>query len=100
MLGRHLIKSWSVTEGLVSLFVTEAENYRVAKAVGMGLGYQALLQDIGIVWTATMGICGFGHIDTQSLWIHHRARGRSIELCKVPGTDNPADLFINSSFQR
>ena len=54
------------------------------------------------VWTdstATICICrrqGLGklrHIDTQCLWIQQRVRDGTIELVKVRGDDNPADLF-------
>ena len=33
------------------------------------------------------------HIDTQCLWIQQRVRDGTIELVKVRGDDNPADLF-------
>ena len=54
------------------------------------------------VWTdssATMGICGrqglgkLRHIDTRSLWIQQRLRAGDLELRKVRGEVNPADLF-------
>ncbi len=107
MLGRHLIKSWSSTQGPVSLSSGEAEFYGVVKAAGVSLGYQALLEDLGVrlpirVWTdssATMGICGrqglgkLRHVDTRALWIQQRVRDHSIELRKVKGEVNPADLF-------
>ncbi len=73
----------------------------------MSLGFQALLADVGIalpirVWTdssATLGICGrqglgrLRHIDTQCLWIQQRVRDGTVQLYKVRGEDNPADLF-------
>ena len=107
MLGQHLIKSWSSTQTSVSLSSGESEFYGVVKAAGVSLGYQALLRDLGYslsarVWTdstATIGICGrqglgkLRHIDTQCLWIQQRVRDRSIELFKVRGEVNPADLF-------
>ena len=107
MIGKHLIKSWSSTQGPISLSSGEAEFYGVVKASGVALGYQALLRDLGLrlplrVWTdssATMGICsrqGLGklrHIDTRSLWVQQRVRDGSIELRKVRGEVNPADLF-------
>jgi hypothetical protein len=49
--------------------------------------------------TATMGICGrrglgkLRHIDTQCLWIQQKVRGKAIELRKIRGELNPADLF-------
>ena len=107
MLGKHLIKSWSSTQASVSLSSGEAEFYGVAKASGICLGYQSLAKDLGYtlpvrVWTdstATLGICGrqglgkLRHIDTQCLWIQQRVRDRTIELVKVRGEENPADLF-------
>ena len=66
MLGRHLFKSWSSTQAMVSLSSGESEFYGVTKAAGIGLGYQALLRNFRISmdirpWTdcsATIGICG------------------------------------------
>ena len=66
-----------------------------------------MLRDVGVelpvrVWTdstATIGICGrqglgkLRHIDTQCLWIQQKVRGKGIELYKVRGEENPADLF-------
>ena len=107
MLGKHRIKSWSSTQASISLSSGEAEFYGVVKASGIALGYQALLSDLGSslpvrVWTdssATMGICGrqglgrLRHVDTQCLWIQQRVRDGSLELRKVKGEQNPADLF-------
>ena len=107
MLGKHLIKSWSTTQGPISLSSGEAEFYGVVKAASVALGYQAMMQDLGQslgvrVWTdstATMGICGrrglgkLRHIDTQSLWIQQKVRNKAIELRKIRGEMNPADLF-------
>ncbi len=107
MVGTHLIKSWSSTQNLIALSSGEAEFYGVVKAAGTGLGYQALLTELGIhlplrVWTdstASIGICGrqglgkLRHIDTQALWIQQRVRDGNFELRKVKGTENPADLF-------
>ena len=66
MLGKHLVKSWSTTQGPISLPSGEAEFYGVVKASSVALGYQAIMEDLGQklevrVWTdstATMGICG------------------------------------------
>ncbi len=107
MLGRHMIKSWSSTQTSIALSSGEAEFYGVVKASGVSLGYQALLADVGLkvpirVWTdssATLGICGrqglgrLRHIDTQCLWIQQRVRDGTVQLYKVRGEENPADLF-------
>ena len=107
MLGRHLIKSWSSTQTSIALSSGEAEFYGVVKAGGVSLGFQSLLADVGLklpvrVWTdssATLGICGrqglgrLRHIDTQCLWIQQRVRDGAVQLYKVRGEENPADLF-------
>ena len=107
MLGKHLVKSWSSTQISPSLSSGEAEFYGVVKAAGVALGFQALMEDVRLrlpvrVWTdstATLGVCGrqglgkLRHINTQCLWIQQRVRDGSIELRKVRGDSNPADLF-------
>ena len=107
MLGSHLIKSWSTTQSQVALSSGEAEYYGVTRAVGTALGFQSLLRDLGVdlklrAWTdssATIGICGrtglgrLRHIDTQCLWLQAQVRSGAVELRKVKGTENPADLF-------
>ena len=107
MFGSHLIKSWSSTQPFIALSSGEAEFYGVVKAGGIGLGYHAMLRDMGVqtalrVWTdstASIGICGrqglgkLRHIETQCLWIQQRVRDKNFELRKVLGSENPADLF-------
>ena len=107
MMGSHLLKSWSSTQGLISLSSGEAEFYGATKAAGIALGMKALMRDLGVdmpvrVWTdssATVGICGrqglgkLRHIDTRSLWIQQKLRAGALELRKVRGEVNPADLF-------
>ena len=107
MLGGHVLKTWSSTQPTVSLFSVEAEFYGVVKASGLALGQQSILRDLGIdlpvrVWTdssAAMGICarqGLGklrHIATHTLWVQEKVRSHAIELRKVRGEANPADIF-------
>ena len=66
----------------------------------------SLLFDLGVklklrFWTdstASKGICsrqGLGkvrHLDTQSLWIQQRIRNHDLDLYKIAGEENPADL--------
>ena len=79
MLGKHLTKSRSSTQTLVSLSNGEAKFYGVAKASGISLGYQALLKDLGHalpvrVWTdstATIGICGRQGLASSDMSTHN-----------------------------
>jgi hypothetical protein len=98
----------------VSLSSGEAEFNGVVKGAGAGLGYQSLLKDLGQdvpvrVWTdssASIGICsrqGLGklrHLDTHTLWIQQAVRTGRIDLRKVLGEANPADLFTKHSLTR
>ncbi len=114
ILGAHAVKSWSTTQSSIALSSGEAEFNGVVKGAGVGLGYQSLLRDLGIdvpvrVWTdssAAVGICsrqGLGklrHIDTHTLWVQQAVRSKRIELRKVSGEVNPADLFTKHSLTR
>jgi len=114
MLGSHLIKHWSSTQTSVALSPGEAEFAGVIRGAGQGLGYQALLQDLGVkahlrVWTdssAAIGICtrqGLGklrHLDTHTLWIQQAVRMNRVDLRKVLGEENPADLQTKHGLSR
>ena len=107
MLCGHTIKHWSATQPSVSLSSGEAEFYGLVRGSGQGLGYQALLKDLGLdmplrMWTdssAAIGICsrqGLGklrHIDTHTLWVQQAVRTKRFALHKVSGEANPGDLF-------
>ena len=111
MFGRHTMKHWSSTHASTALSSGEAEFNGVVRGSGQGLGYQSLLADLGIpiplrVWTdssAAIGICnrqGLGklrHLDTRTLWIRQAVRLGRVDLRKVVGEDNPADLFTKHS---
>ena len=102
-----MIKHWSKTQSTISLSSGEAELHGIAHGAAQGLGMLSLLVDLG--WklklrvhsdaTAAIGICrrkGLGkvrHLATTDLWIQDQVRSRKIELLKVLGTDNPADVL-------
>ena len=108
------MKSWSSTQSSIALSSGEAEFNGVVRGAGVGLGYQSLLRDLGIdipirVWTdssAAVGICsrqGLGklrHLDTHTLWVQQAVRSKKIDLRKVDGEVNPADLFTKHSLTR
>ena len=114
MLGAHALKTWSSTQSSVALSSGEAEFNGVIRAAGIGLGYQSLLEDLGVrvplrVWTdstAAIGICsrqGLGklrHLDTHMLWVQQAVRSRRIDLRKIAGEENPADLFTKHLVSR
>ena len=107
MVGSHVFKTWSNTQSAIPLSSGEAEFYGVVRASGVALGHQSIMQDLGYslpvrVWTdssAAMGVSqrqGLGrlrHIETQSLWVQQAVGSGDVELRKVRGDANPADLF-------
>ena len=70
-----------------------------------------MLKDLGLdiplrVWTdssAAIGICqrqGLGkvrHLDAQTLWIQQAVRAGKVDLRKIDGDKNPADLLTKHS---
>ncbi len=114
MLGAHALKTWSSTQASIALSSGEAEFNGVIRAAGMGLGYQSLLADLDVhvplrVCTdssAAVGICsrqGLGklrHLDTHMLWVQQAVRSRRIDLRKIAGEENPADLFTKHLVSR
>jgi hypothetical protein len=107
MIGQHVIRTWSSTQPSVTLSSGEAEFYGLVKAAGAGLGHQSIMKDFGVdtpvrVWTdssAALGIStrsGLGklrHLETHTLWVQEKVRTGAIQVRKVRGDVNPADLF-------
>ena len=61
------------------------------------------------VWTdstVSMCICGrrglgkLRHVDTKTLWLQQAARTKRVEIRKVAGLVNPADLLTKFSLSR
>ena len=114
MFGKHTMKHWSSTQASIALSSGEAEFAGLIRGAGQGLGYQALLRDLGVgaplrVWTdsiAAIGICtrqGLGklrHLDTRTLWTQQAVRTNKVDLKKVLGEENPADLLTKHSISR
>ena len=106
MVGSRALKHWSTTQSSTALSSGEAEFAGVVRGSGQGLGFQALLRDLGVeaplrVWTdssAAIGICGrqglgkLRHLDTHHLWVQQAVRTKRVDLRKVDGDSNPADV--------
>ena len=107
MIGQCLVKHWSKTQTTISLSSGEAELHGIAMGCAQALGLQSLLRDLG--WelkirvlsdaTAAIGIArrkGLGkirHLDCTDLWVQDKIRSKVIELGKVLGADNVADIL-------
>ena len=110
MWGRHVLKSWSSTQATIALSSAEAELYALVKGAAQTLGMIALARDLGVSATgcissdasAALGIVQrqclgkLRHIATQFLWVQEKVRNDELNIVKVPGTDNPADLLTKN----
>ena len=107
MIGNHLIKSWSSSQSVIALSSGEAELYAMTKAASQTIGLMSLAADFGEELagevrsdaSAAIGIIhrkGLGkvrHIDVQDLWLQEKVARKELEVTKVPGAQNPADMM-------
>jgi hypothetical protein len=107
MRGRHVLKTWSHTQATIALSSAEAELIAAVKGAAEGLAVRSLVRDFGrscalrvhVDSSAAIGICrrtGVGkvrHLDTRLLWIQELVRDGTLEVVKIAGTENPADLM-------
>ena len=109
-LGWHFIKGWSSTQTVMAMSSAEAELYALVKGAAQTLGMISLARDLGqhvngtvhSDASAALGIInrnGLGklrHINVQYLWIQNRSNLGDVQVQKIPGVDNPADLFTKN----
>ena len=107
MYGSHCLKHWSSTQTTLSLSTAEAELHGIAKGIQVALGFKSMCADMNLHKplrihsdaTAAIGIArrrGLGklrHLDVEDLWVQDKVRNKYVEICKVLGTENPADIF-------
>ena len=107
MVGRNNIKHWAKTQTTIALSSGEAELNGIGAGIAMGMGVQSICRDLGYHYdlrvhtdaTAAIGIArrrGMGkirHLDTADLWVQEKIRTGRVELLKVPGQENPADIM-------
>jgi len=108
MLGQHCLRTWSSTQPVHALSVAEAEYYALVEGSTRCLGLQTMLKELGVEagvvvistdsssaksFASRRGLGRMRHIEVKELWLQEAVcRGR-IQLKKVDGTANPADLF-------
>ena len=110
MLGDHCIKTWSVSQGAFALSSAEAEFYGMIEGVTRAKGLLSLAMELGfkdlsnVVHLGTdssaakslvsrRGLGQMRHIEIRDLWLQKEVRDGRVELQKVPGDENPADLM-------
>ena len=107
MIGAHLIKSWATTQASIALSSAEAELVAMTKATAETIGIIHMVKDLaveitGVVYadsSAALAIAdrrGSGklrHICIRKLWLQEKEQRGEVELRKVKGQHNPADLL-------
>jgi len=107
MLGNHVVKTWCSTQAIVALSSGEAEYYGVVKGGSIGIGLRSMLDDFGVKMairvntdaSAAKGMAnrrGLGkvrHIAVNQLWIQDRIARGDLEINKVNGKENLADIL-------
>ena len=107
VIGSCCVKHWSKTQSTIALSSGEAELGGIAYGAAQAIGLQSVCRDIGMDLqirlhsdaTAAIGIAkrrGLGkirHLSTADLWIQEKIRDGKMELVKILGTENPADIL-------
>jgi hypothetical protein len=105
--GEVAVRAWSGNQAVIALSSGEAEYYAALKGASSALGFQSMLRDLGMeasitLFTdssATRGIihrAGLGklrHLETGYLWLQAAVKSKKLQVRKVLGTENPADLL-------
>ena len=105
-IGEHFIKSWASTQANITLSSAEAELVAMTKATAETIGIINMIQDLGRQMTgvvyadssAALAIAdrkGSGklrHINIRMLWLQEKEARGEVELRKIKGAVNTADL--------
>ena len=108
MIGGHFLKGWARTQKHVNMSSAEAEVIALVKCTAELLGVRCTMRDwgrdsCGVVYadsSAALAVAkrkGAGklrHTNVSSLWIQEKQDREDLELRKVLGTENPADLML------
>ena len=106
-IGEHFIKSWATTQASITLSSAEAELVAMTKATAETIGVLNMVRDLGQNMSgvvsadssAALAIAdrkGSGklrHINIRMLWLQEKERRGEVELRKIRGAVNPADLM-------
>jgi len=106
MHGSHCVHFLSSTQIPTALLTAEAEWYACVRTASRSLGLIEMARCMGLIVkgrlhidsTATKGIAqrrGVGkirHLATQTLWLQEIVQRKGVDIYKVAGGENPADL--------
>ena len=107
MLGTIAVRGWSTNQAVAALSSGEAEYYAALKGASNALGFQSMLKDIGLYVSVTLfsdssatrriihraDLGKLRHLETGYLWLQAAVAKKRLQVRKVNGAENPADLF-------
>jgi hypothetical protein len=109
MVGAHCVKTWSSTQAPIALSSAEAEYYAMVEAATRGAGLRSMLGELGIglsgetelysdssaarCFAARRGVGKMRHLEVRHLWLQEEVSSHRVQLRRVAGEDNPADLM-------
>ena len=106
-LGGVPVRAWSSNQNVIALSSGEAEYYAALKGASSALGFQSMLQDLGMSTSVTLysdssaargiihraGLGKLRHLETGYLWLQAAVKAKKLQVRKVLGTENPAALL-------
>ena len=106
-LGDVAVRAWSSNQAVIALSSGEAEYYAALKGASAALGFQSMLRDLGFEAAITLftdssaargiihraGLGKLRHLETGYLWLQSAVKSKRLQVRKVIGTENPADLL-------
>jgi hypothetical protein len=110
MLGDHCIKTWSASQGAYALSSAEAEFYAMIEGVTRAKGLMVLAKELGFSelsnvvhlgtdssaaksFVSRRGLGKMRHLEIRDLWLQKEVLEGKVEISKIPGEENPADLM-------
>jgi len=105
--GGVAVRGWSSNQAVIALSTGEAEYYAALKGASAALGFQSMLIDLGMRGSITLytdssaargiihraGLGKLRHLETGYLWLQAAVRAKKLQIRRVLGTENPADLL-------
>ena len=114
MVDGGAVKTWSSTQATVAQSSGEAEYYAMVRAAAEGLGMRAIMGEMGWeaevrVWAdssaaksiaSRIGLGKVRHMEVKFLWLQEAVKARRVEVRKVAGVANPADVLTKPKSYR
>ena len=102
-----VVKGWLTTQAVIAISSGEAEYYASLKGASSALGFKSMLTDLGITASITLftdssagrgiihraGLGKLRHLETGYLWLQAAVRNKRLQVRKVLGAEDPADLL-------